>query len=319
MTQSVYTFKGVSRIFRDNLSENLLGGTLEFCKWAALEVGGYQNIPLELSGIYGGNRSQLRPAYDPRYTNGQVWEGFRSDWVWESGVSCTPPPIPISGVYINNSFHPVSGTDYYIDYPNGRVIFNSAISTSAVVKTSFSHRTVNFISSDNIPISDILFGSYHVENTDFLTAASGSRSQLGDLKRQLPLVALQINTGKNYEPYEIGGGQYVVTNGTFYVLAESEPDKTALVDLITLQNEKTYWIPNFAQIKDSGVFPYNYNYRGELVDSPIEYPNLIDNYQWRKVRLEDIAVYDRGDVAYKGGTLHSAIIRAKWTAIMGNI
>ncbi len=311
---SDYTFKHTSRIFRDNLTENLLGGTLEFCKWAALNAGGFQNVPLNLSGVYGGDKSRLRLVSDPRYDDGQVWEGFRSDWVWESGITYDTQPVTISGIYIDNVFYSNDESEYYIDYPNGRVIFNSGISTSSVVKSSFSHRTVNFYSSEYLPISDIFFGSYRVEHTDYLTPSSGSWSKL--LDRQLPLIALQLNTDKSFEPYEIGGGQWISTGGVFYVLAENNYDKNSLVDLLSLQNEKTFWIPNFGQMKDSGVYPYDFDYLGKLVDNPVQYPDMVTYYKWRKVILENTRVYNQEHLNYKGGRLYGAIVKTTFTVIM---
>ena len=306
-----YTFKGITRVFRDNLSENLLGGTLEFCRWAALNAGGFQNVPLDLSGVYGGNRSQLRCVSDPRYDDGQVWEGFRGDWVWESGVSYNQQPISISGVYVNGTY--TNDSSFFIDYPNGRVIFNSGLALSSTIKVEFSHRTVSFVSANDAPISEIFFGSYHTENT----AVSGS--PLADLRRQLPIVALQINTGRSYEPYQLGGGQWVNTDGFFYVIAEDDFQKTSLVDLISLQNEKAYWIPNFGMMKDSGVYPINLDYRGSLVDTPMQYPEMVESYPWRKVYLHDIQTYNRQNLEYRGGKLYGAIVKGTFMSVMENI
>jgi hypothetical protein len=141
------TFKGITRIHRDNLSNNLLWGTMDFLQWGFLQVGGFQNITVNpaISGALGGDRFRLRPSNDPSYESGQVWEGFRNDWVWESGFSVDSiSPIRVSGVWVDGSFYGSGDATYshYVDYPNGRVVFDTAVGTTSTVQASFTHRTV---------------------------------------------------------------------------------------------------------------------------------------------------------------------------------
>ena len=35
----------------------------------------------------------MRPVIDPRFTNGQVWEAFKGNWVWETGFTYDVSPI----------------------------------------------------------------------------------------------------------------------------------------------------------------------------------------------------------------------------------
>ena len=85
-------FKGVTSIQKDNLSNNLLLSLQDFLSWGFLQIGGFQNITRSpaVSGSYvpdNVSRYRLRNSSDPSYEAGQVWEGFRNDWVWESGFN----------------------------------------------------------------------------------------------------------------------------------------------------------------------------------------------------------------------------------------
>ncbi|HAI19830.1 MAG TPA: hypothetical protein DCM10_18510, partial [Xanthomarina gelatinilytica] len=137
-------------------------GLVEYFDWALLDVGNYFNVTLGEISPEGHDYSKLRLSSDPNYTNGQVWEGFRKNWVWQSGVSHTPSPMVgddavnpgISGIYVNNQFEPSSGVGqyaHYVDYYNGRVIFDSAISTTSKVQVEYSYKWINVVYANNVP------------------------------------------------------------------------------------------------------------------------------------------------------------------------
>ena len=110
-------FKGVTSIQKDNLTNNLLLGTQDFLSWGFLNIGGFQNITRSpaVSGSYGrtSDRFRLRNSDDPSYEEGQVWEGFRNDWVWESGFKHNDTkPIPVSGVWVDGYFYSPSDATY---------------------------------------------------------------------------------------------------------------------------------------------------------------------------------------------------------------
>ena len=95
----------------DNMGDStltpLLGDNIiEFFDWAFLDRGGFFNIKIPTSGHYGGDKHKLRLVDDPRYTKGQVWEGFRSNWVWQSGVSTTDQPNTITKIKPDAATYP---------------------------------------------------------------------------------------------------------------------------------------------------------------------------------------------------------------------
>ena len=116
------------------LSNILLDNLIAFYDWGFLDRGSFYNIKIPQSGIYGGDRHKLRLVDDPNYNDGQVWEGYRKNWVWESGINATTTqPTSISGVFVDGTFYATGNLSkpFYVDYPNGRVVFDSAIATTS--------------------------------------------------------------------------------------------------------------------------------------------------------------------------------------------
>ena len=143
------------------LSEQLKVNLIEFFDWALMEKGNFFSVDIPSSGQYGGARHKLRLVDDPNYNSGQVWEAYRGNWIWQSGLAFTNqantiqkalenPTYPnrkrlpgVSGVFIGSTFAPTSGVGPYahhIDYTTGRVIFDSAISTTSTVSAEYSFK-----------------------------------------------------------------------------------------------------------------------------------------------------------------------------------
>src|SRR5579859_2905287 len=99
--------KGVTDIGRPLLTEMLESNISQFFQWGLLNVGNFFQVRIPTSGAYGGDFSRLRLGDDPNFPAGQVWEGVRKDWVWESGLNYAVQPIQISGVYVNGSYYPL--------------------------------------------------------------------------------------------------------------------------------------------------------------------------------------------------------------------
>src|SRR3990172_8402618 len=137
MSEPYLRFNGVTEIGDSIATEQLKGNLKTWLDWAFLEVGAFTNIIVPTTGQYGGLNHRLRLTADPNYSSGEVWQGFRQDWVWETGTSYRVQPIQASGVIVNNVFYPTLTTigayAHRIEYPNGRVVFNSPISTTGVV------------------------------------------------------------------------------------------------------------------------------------------------------------------------------------------
>jgi|TARA_R110000824_G_scaffold115222_2_gene266268 hypothetical protein len=268
------------------LSNVLLDNFVSFYDWGLLDRGQFYNINIPESGIYGGDRHKLRSAQDPNYSNGQVWEGYRQNWVWESGISATDEqPITISGVFVDDTFYSIGNATkpFYIDYPNGRVVFDTALTTTSTVQLEYSHKWVQVIPAQGVPwFRQIQQGSFRNEE-GFQVSDSGNWVQLGQTRVQLPAIAVEVVPAKSLQPYQLGGGQWTNTDILFYVISENHWECTNLMDAILYQNDRTVHLFNPTAVAISGVLPFNY--RNELNENAIPsglYPNMIDDFFYRR-------------------------------------
>ena len=277
--------RGITQLGKETISSTLLYGVIDFFQWGLLVAGGFQNITLGTSGSFGGSRDRLRPVKDANYTDGQVWEGFRPDWVWETGIPTdyiTYQPIRVSGVYIDGgNLSPVApykdqetvaGSVGYVDYPRGRVILDSAISTSSTVKAEFSHRFASFIPADTPWFREIQFNSYNVEADDFLTFGSGGWSQTSN---PLPCVAVEVVPRRKFKGQQVGGGQIIEQDVLFHILSENASDRDQLIDVISYQNDRRIYLVDRNLEKESSKFPFNLDFRGSPTVNSVMYPEMV--------------------------------------------
>jgi len=320
-------FNGITSIQKDNLSNNLLLGVQDFFSWGLLNIGAFQNITRSpaASGSFPNthNRYRLRNSDDPSYDAGQVWEGFRNDWVWESGLSYQDTkPIQVSGVWIDNYFYEQNDTTYshFVDYPNGRIVFDYGVPTSKRVEANFTHRTVGVSLASEKYIQELMFDSFDIEDVDsYLIATSGSRNQLGERRLQLPVIALEMVQSQKRKPYQLGGGSIAYNDILFHVFADNEFEKNNIRDVILNQNEKVFYLIDRAMMKEDKKYPLQLNSLGGPVKNAKMYTDLITasgegGYRWKQARIESATCTDMPPV---NSWLHRSTIRATFSTIMG--
>ena len=273
------------------LSNILLDNFISLYDWGFLDRGQFYNIDIPESGIYGGDKHKLRLAEDPNYSDGQVWEGYRQNWVWESGISATTEqPIRISGVFVDNTFYATGNVTkpFYIDYPNGRVVFDTAITSTSTVQLEYSHKWVQVVPAQGVPwFRQIQQRSFRNEE-DFQVSSSGGWVQLGQTRIQLPAVAIEVIPARSMQGYQLGGGQWINSDVVFYVISENHWECTNLMDSILYQNDRTVHLFNPTAVAISGVFPFNY--RNELNENAIPsglYPNMIDDFYYNRCWISE--------------------------------
>lgn len=291
--------KGFDSVFATTLNNELQDNIVEFLDWALLEKGNYQNVSLNELSPNNSDYSRLKPSYIQGYPSGSVWQGFRKNWVWQSGVSYSPSPIVgsnntipgISGVYINNTFYPSTTSGNYkhsVDYYNGRIIFNSGLPSGTKVQAEYSYKYINIIYANSLPwIREIQYKTLDYPQS-FNTNNKGEFDLPAEARVQLPAIAIEVVPRRSMSGYELGGGQYVNTDILFHCLAEDEFTRNKLVDIISLQNEKTILMFDSNAIANSGDFPLDY--RGVPVSGALRYPDLINKYCRGALRLKNSSV-----------------------------
>jgi|TARA_B100001778_G_scaffold314532_1_gene299887 hypothetical protein len=286
MPEAYKSLRGFANSQDATLSNILLENFITFYDWGLVDKGDFYNIDIPESGLYGGNKHKLRPVQDPNYNDGQVWEGYRSNWVWETGVANAEQPIRISGVFVENTFRATGNVQapYHINYPEGRVVFDTAISTTSTVQLEYAHKRVNVIPAEGVPwFRQIQQRSFRVDDSTFTQFGSGNWAQLGQTRVQLPAVAVDVVSSKSFDGFQLGGGQNVNSDVLFYVIAENHWECSNLIDQIGFQNDRTIWLFDTNDVAISGVYPFNY--RGEINENALPsglYPQLVDNHRYRR-------------------------------------
>jgi hypothetical protein len=266
------SLNGVESLSNFSYTEILEQNLISFFDWGLINADGFLNITIPSSGAYGGDFSRLRPVKDMRFNDGQVWESARMNWVWETGLASSVQPIQISGLFVGSTFRPVSGGDYYIDYPNGRVIFNTAISQASVVRIEHSSKYINVTSTYNVPWLRITqTDSFRVDSSDFL-AGSGIYANDGETRIQIPTIAIEVIDERN-QGFQIGGGQYCRNRVNFFVITEEKNSVDRLSNIIKNQNEKTIYLYDSNRLATADKFPLNQY--GTPISGFLTYPTLV--------------------------------------------
>lgn len=280
--------KGPSNYWKPQWMVNVESNLISLFDWGMLENAAFYNMYLPTSGAYGGSPARLRLSEDPNYLPGQVFEGYRANWVYETGISTPVQPIQISGVYINGTFNPVTGVvnPFIVDYPRGRIIFTSPILTNSVVTCEYSYKHVQWASPDIPWYRKLMFGSFRIDDFQFLQQNSGQWAIPEDRRIQLPAVIVEMLGRRQYVPWEIGGGSQINQDVRFHIFAETDFDRKQLMDVIGNQYEGQFRFYDRNLISNATGFPLDYN--GSLVAGAQMYPQLIQQYLWRTVYFKDV-------------------------------
>lgn len=305
-----------------NINETLLTNEVElnlkaWMRWALLKIGAWQDVEMDSSGYYGGNFHELTAIEDPSYSDYQVWETPKKDIVHETGVDFNDQePIEISGVWVNGSFYAPGHATYghYVDYPNGRVVFNAALDSDDVVKMNYSYRTVSVEIADDSPLwKEIQYGSLRVDNTHRTDPDKGQWSAIPSLKRQqLPAIIIEAVPRGSNKGWEIGSQALMVNRDVlFHIVAEDRLIRNNLVDIVALEENKTIWMFNSDDLVNTDDWPLDY--RGAKNTNGLTYPNLIENYKWLRLTILKTLIAEVGGL---NPYLHEGTVRATCEIIL---
>jgi hypothetical protein len=288
------TFKNIDNIGQDLLLNILESNFKTYLDWAFLNIGAWFDVSVGSSGIYGTNEhAKLVIVSDPAYDEGQVWQSIRKDWVWETGVSFgSGTPTNISGVYIDNIFNPYSSGDFTIDYPLGRIVFDTAIDEDSAVKLNYSYRYVQTYRGGDSPWFNILqFASYETNNKDIIRTEDGDWSIGGQHRIQMPAIVIESLAKSRSRPYEIGNNNLIIEQDiAFHILAENKNDRNKLLDILRLQQDSVIVLYNTNTIAQNDLYPLDYN--GDKKNNPIMYPDMVTQYGWRKCWIKNVNLFE---------------------------
>lgn len=303
------TFKNVTNIAEDLLLNSLESNFKTYLDWAFLSIGGWFDATTSTSGIYGGNpHSKLVLSIDPSYDDGAVWQSVRKDWVWETGVVFnSTSPTNISGLYIGNTYYPYSSGTYSIDYPNGRVLFDTAISINSTVKLNYSYRYVQTYRANESPWFNILqFSTYETNNKDISRTDDGDWSIGGQHRIQMPAIVIESLAKSRSRPYEIGNNNLLIEQDiAFHILAENKNDRNKLLDILRLQQDSVIMLYDTNEIAQNNKYPLDYI--GDRNNSGLMYPDMVSQYGWRKCWIKNVNLFE---IDSFHPYLHRGLVRA---------
>lgn len=284
---------GVEEIGRALLSEQLEINLAHFLSWGLLGVGAFFNVHVPSGGGGVGNTHRLRAVDDPHLEDYQAWQGYRQDWVWETGVNYHTQPLRVSGVYVNGGFHPCTGTGAYahhVDYPRGRVVFDTPLPASSVVTCEFSPRYVQVFTSDSPWWRQLQLESFRADSSHFAQPGSGAWSVLAENRVQLPCVVVEAVPRTSRYGTAIGGGATVRQEVLFHVVAETPTERKRLHDVLTYQWGKRTVLYDYNAVAEADAFPLDG--RGTPASGARMYPDLVKpaaegGFGWRQLRWQD--------------------------------
>lgn len=279
--------KGFTDIGKSLIMEQLSDNLIMFFNWTLLNVGAFTNISRPDSINPFGVRSKLRLVEEPNYVVGRVWEGFQGNWVWESGLDYAVSPfVPV--IYVDNV---AVTTGFKINYPLGRVIFDAAIDIDSVVEAKFSVRRYNFYPSNTPWFKQILFASYLAGDPHFLETAQGKWADiLGQNRITLPAIVVEVSPRRNMRGLQLGGGHWVDIDVLFHIFAEDSWDRDKVIDIISMQREKTIILFDKNALLAADDFPLD-DY-GMVKTGAKMYPTLVQTYSWKRCFFKDVIPQD---------------------------
>lgn len=295
--------KGVISLLEDNIKS--------FLDYSFLTVGGFVNVVSPVSGLYNNNLNKMTVAHDPVRPSGSVWETFRKDWVYETGVCHSGRcPAPISGIYFNNSFIPGPTGNathpYFIDYPNGNIVFSTPKPASSNLALNYSYRNIQvYKANESSWWSE--FQRYHYDSSN-MNKTSG-QIKIGQHKIQLPCIIIETTNRTSQEPYELGNTKNIVNQDLLlHIYSENLVQRNNIVDILILQKDNQNYLYNTNKVIKDQKWPLNIN--GSVNTSGLNYNQILSHihYLANTYYVSNSVISEIGSIS---SLLHYSIIR--WT------
>lgn len=254
--------KTIRDAFDPAILKRLEENVADFFRWGFIEAGGFVDVPVDTPGTVVGDEALL-PAHVDGYSDFRVWQSIRAGWCYESGLDRTDEPHVCSGVYVNGVLR-TSG--FFVNFPAGRVVFDAPLAESDVVQAHYSYRHVSLYDQDAPWYRDV------VSYTDVdLTAAFDAH------RIPQPLIVVEGVPSRRLKGAMIGSG---ALRGFFdilyHVIAPTKRERDALVDAITLQQDKGILLYDTETAARAGKTTLGWG--GSLRPGGLQYPELLLQY-----------------------------------------
>ena len=264
-------FKRTNQYYNKYGAEDILAHNLAaWIEYGLLELGAYTPITF-LSPTSG--YTDLKKSFDREYGgDGRVYEGFGPSWAWQTGVAAPSGLSSIfrpSGVWVDGTFYgPGHGTyGHQVDYRNGRIIFDTAV-TTGTVQCEYVMNDVGVGFSDDQEYQRLV-SDYADRFADIgTTSPSGLSANRKSERVWLPSVFVNVNGLNSTRGLQLGGGEINTVSTSCHIFAERPYDRSSLMNIIQDEQAK---VLSLYDLNDD-TLPFNYD--GSLISSPVEYPTL---------------------------------------------
>lgn len=310
MTEHHTQFRAVTSFNQPLIISSLEQNLKDWIAWSTLKIGGWVNVTTGNNKFKGGSdASTLQKVNDPSYTNKTVFQSQRKDWVYESGVNYSPPgggtfnPLPVK-VYSNNV--EVTTGSYYINYPEGRVIFNSP--QNGTIKAQYSYRSLQVYTADETNFTmEVNYSTQASPDQWLFNIGSGDFSVSSTNRIQLPAVVIQSSAEGSSSPFELGTLVGVNKQDILlHILSEDRMTRNNIADIFRFEQGKTIILYDLYKVYAGGYLPLDS--RGMVVNNPPLYPDIVNNPDlvFRHATIDTVRITN---IDTKTPNLHWAIVR----------
>lgn len=281
------TLRGYDDLAKDPPSTQVEQNVLDFFRWAFLEAGGFSNVAVASPGTpdpYG--LSDLFPVQKGGVADGRVWQARKPDWVWETGLENPATPAVCGGVYVNGVYHPTASTTgayaHHLDFPGGRVVFDSPVPTASLVQAAYAYRWVGMFDASVPWFRPVVLDGFLTEEAN--RDKGGVLSVLDDYRVQTPLVVVEAAMAQRLRPRQLGDRSHWVDQVVlFHVVAATKADRDRVANAIVQQQNDTVYLYDTDARRLAGDF--DLDWRGSPLPGAKTYPQLVDAAGYRSKHL----------------------------------
>lgn len=306
-------FVGVDSIGYPLMLNELQNNYKSFLEWGFLNIGSFTNVNIPTENIKGFDLHKLKPVNDKNFAPGTVWQAPRKDWVYESDITYNgTTPIEIDGIFVNSTFYPAptGNTDlsYRINYPEGKIIFSTPISTTSSVELNYSYKNIQIYKIEEFPYwKEIQHRSLENKTGFDLSDNKGDFSIDSEHRMQLPIVVIEIVARSSSKPFHLGDiSQIWEQDILLHIVSDNPTEKNNIVDVIRLQKDRIIYLYKTKNIIENNINLLNYdgskNLNGQNYSIIINNPN----YRWIESRIKEINI---SDIYYMNMRLYGAVVR----------
>ena len=306
------SFMGVDNIGSTMFLNELENNYKSFLDWGFLNIGGFTNVEKPTQNISYFNLNFLKTTTDNNNLENRVWQAPRKDWVHESGIVFSGvSPINVSGVYVNNTLYPAptgSGSlTYSINYPEGKILFNSMVAASSLVEVEYSYKNIQVYKMEEFPYwKEIQYRS--LENkTGMSLSDKGDFAINSENRVQLPAVVIESVARSESKPFRLGDKSLIIEQDILlHILSDNPRDKNNIVDILRLQEDREIWLYNTNEVIKSGLYSLNYNGSKNITGQ--NYYNIVnnENLRWLKCRITDVSI---SEINFVNIRMYGSVVR----------